>query len=353
VSIYNYQGEINNLKYKTNMEEEVLAYYKLCYPDVTNADLIVEEFCNITDGWETEVFSFKLKSKLSTLPTPKHLILRIYPGQDAYVKSVREFHAMKKLHELKYPVPRVFLLERENSPFNQPFVIMEYISGIIMGERFSSPEVQRQFVKLFTKLHSLNYRAFVTDTSPYKNDLVRMRLKDFRNIISHYKRKEYLPVIDWFDHESHKIITNTFSPIHFDFHPYNILIRKEDKKPIVIDWGGFEISDYRIDLAWTLLLVSTYERPQMRDIILKEYERISGEAVNYIEFFEGIMALRRLFSIQASLTNGAEQLGMRPGAGEEMKKNINHIKNVYSLFQDRTEMSIPKIEDLIDQIENK
>ncbi|MFX0185691.1 MAG: phosphotransferase family protein [Candidatus Hodarchaeota archaeon] len=341
------------MKNETNMEEEFLAYYKSSYPDVTNVDLIVEEFCNITDGWETEVFSIKLKSKSNTLPTTKRLILRIYPGQDAYAKSAREFHAMKKLHELEYPVPRVFLLERENSPFNQPFVIMEYINGIIMGEKFNSHEVQKKFVELFTKLHSLDYKAFVTNASSYKKDLVRLKLKNFHNVISHYNRKEYLPVIDWFDHKSQSIITDRFSPIHYDFHPYNILIRKEDKKPIVIDWGGFEISDYRIDLAWTLLLVSTYERPHMRNVILKEYERISGEGVDNIEFFEGLMALRRLFLIQASLINGAEQHGMRSGAGEEMRKNINHIKNVYSLFQDRTEMNIPEIEDLIGQVENK
>jgi aminoglycoside phosphotransferase (APT) family kinase protein len=350
VAIYGYQGEINFLK---NTEEEILAYYKSCYPDVTNAYLEMEEFYNITDGWETEVFSFKLQSKLSKLPTPKHLILRIYPGQDAYVKSAREYNAMEKLHELEYPVPRVFLLEREKSPLGKPFVIMEYINGTIMGEGFDSPKVQRQFVELFMKLHSLDYRAFVADKSEYTKDLVKMKLREFRNVVSHYQKTEYLPVIDWFDHKSHQIVTDRFSPIHYDFHPYNILIRQEDKKPIVIDWGGFEISDYRIDLAWTLLLVSTYEKPQMRNIILKEYERIRGEVVDNLEFFEGIMALRRLFSIQASLTNGAEQLGMRPGAGEVMKKNINHIKNVYSLFQDRTELEIPEFEGLIDEIEGK
>ncbi|MFX0151961.1 MAG: hypothetical protein ACFFAJ_14320, partial [Candidatus Hodarchaeota archaeon] len=78
------------MKNKRNMEEEILAYYELFYPDVMNADLEMEEFINITDGWETEVFSFKLKSKLNKLPTPKHLILRIYPGKDAYEKSARE-----------------------------------------------------------------------------------------------------------------------------------------------------------------------------------------------------------------------------------------------------------------------
>ncbi|MFX0173948.1 MAG: phosphotransferase family protein [Candidatus Hodarchaeota archaeon] len=335
------------------MEEEILAYYKSNCPNLTNADLEMEELSNITDGWETEVFFFKLKSKLSKLPTPKPLILRIYPGQDAHVKSAWEYYAMEKLHELKYPVPEVFILEREKSPLGKPFVIMEYINGTIMGEGLGSPKVQKQFVELFMKLHSLNYRAFVDDTSFYTKDLVKMKLKSFRNVISHYQRKEYLPAIDWFDQKSNQIETDSFSPIHYDFHPYNILIWQEDKKPIVIDWGGFEISDYRIDLAWTLLLVSTYEKPQMRNIILKEYERIRGKAIVNIKFFEEIMALRRLFLIQASLTNGAEQLGMRPGAREEMKKNINHIKNVYSLFQDRTELEIPKIEELINQIEGK
>jgi hypothetical protein len=46
----------------------------------------------------------------------------MYPGNDAYEKSAKEFVTMKHLHEVGYPVPQVHHLERENSPWGKPFV---------------------------------------------------------------------------------------------------------------------------------------------------------------------------------------------------------------------------------------
>lgn len=61
-------------------------------------------------------------------------------------------------------------------------------------------------------------------------------------------------------------------------------------------------------------------------------------------------SLRRLFDISVSLSDGADKLGMRPGAEGLMKQNAGHIKNVYALLRDRTGITIPEIEVLLSSL---
>ena len=53
--------------------------------------LDIDQVLKITDGWETEVFSFKIVPKKDFDNEYTDLILRIYPGADAYQKSYKEF----------------------------------------------------------------------------------------------------------------------------------------------------------------------------------------------------------------------------------------------------------------------
>lgn len=87
----------------------------------------------ISNGWESDVYSFVLQHGVgSHYWRREELVLRIYSGDFAYYKSAHEFHAMVRLAQAGYPVPRVLLLERECSPFGKPFVIMEKVAGQLM-----------------------------------------------------------------------------------------------------------------------------------------------------------------------------------------------------------------------------
>ncbi len=91
--------------------------------------------------------------------------------------------------------------------------------------------------------------------------------------------------------------------------------------------------------------MSTYGNPEVREFVLREYERIAGHKVEQIEFFEVAACLRRLASILISLGEGAEKLGMREGA-EAMMADADHITSVYALLQNRTAIRIAEIEEL-------
>ena len=125
----------------------------------------------------------------------------------------------------------------------------------------------------------------------------------------------------------------------------NVLIRS-DGKPFVIDWMNFDITDYRIDVAWSLLLASTNGNPEARDYLLGTYEDIAGNKVEDIEFFEALAAARRLFSIYISLSLGPEKLGMRPEAVEMMKQG-DHINSVIKVLCDRTGITFMGFDELL------
>lgn len=153
------------------------------------------------------------------------------------------------------------------------------------------------------------------------------------------------PVFGWLDERLAGVRFGRPSMIHMDYHPYNVLLR-DDGTAFVIDWTNVQVSDYRMDLAWTLLLMSTYGHPEARESVLGEYERIAGCRVEQIEFFEVAACLRRLFSIVVSLRGGAGKMGMRPGA-EAMMKDVPHIASVYARLRERTGLTIAAIEDLL------
>jgi aminoglycoside phosphotransferase (APT) family kinase protein len=337
------------------IQSKLLSFYEREFP--LRENMRISAFTQITDGWENEVYSFTVEYVEAKERKYKDLILRIYPGNDALQKSAREFNAMKKLHAVGFPLPEVLLLELDNSTFGKPFVIMEKINGRSIGDVFAeSPEDKRQelitlFCQIFVELHSLDWRPFASDTSIYETGdeytFINYWLSHAQRYMDDFQAHEFVPVLDWLKERSSDVPCERLSVTHGDYHPYNLLLR-DDGAAFVIDWGNVEVADFRSDLAWTLLLTSTYGNPEARGIILGEYERIAGYKIERIEYFEVMAILRRLFSISMSLSGGAGRLGMRPGAEAMMKKNADHLKNVYQLLIDRTGITIPKIERLIE-----
>ena len=132
--------------------------------------------------------------------------------------------------------------------------------------------------------------------------------------------------------------------LHWDFHPENIILRP-DGSMAVIDWTGLQVSDLRFDLAWTILLITAYQGEHWRGQFLESYERVAGEPIENFEFFDVAASTRRLFSIAVSINEGAEKLGMRPGADETMRNQIEPTRAVYEMLLKRTGLELPSIEN--------
>jgi aminoglycoside phosphotransferase (APT) family kinase protein len=336
-----------------NMQSSLQVYYACAFP--AKQGLQVKDLISITAGWESEMYAFDAEYGPAEDRRREALVLRLYLGDHAPAKAAHEFHSMRQLHQAGYPVPYVHLLERTNSPFGKPFVVMERIAGQVMGPLFSSArgghqrELLTRFCTLFVQLHRLDWRPFVEDVAndatqgPY--GFVDRALRRAHDALAQFSLMSFLPIVEWLDERREAVPCRHPALVHGDFHPNNILLR-DDGSAVVIDWAGIQVSDARFDLAWTLLLVGTRGSVEWRDAILQEYERLVGAKVEQIEWFETFGCLRRLRVMTVALSEGAEKLGLRPDAVTRMQQQMGAMQQVYALLLARTCIRVTEVERL-------
>ena len=336
----------------SEIKQRLQQYYRDRVPGKHNAK--IERLENLPSGWESELCAFTLESGPPANRACDELVLRIYSGEGARDKSAREFHSLQRLHQVGYPVPRVDLLERDQSPFGQPFIIMEKIDGEEMWSQIGTPlsgemrDLVPLFCQLFAQLHHLDWHLFVDEAEyaslqdPYA--FIDGWLSLAQEGHQRFPHSGLMPVVEWLQVRREAFRCPGPSPTHNDFHPGNVLLC-ENGSPVVIDWTGFGISDARFDLAWTLMLIDAYMGPEWRSRVLQGYERSAGQ-VKALEVFEVFAYVRRLFDISVSLRLGAEKMGMRPDAVAAMRKNKTAFERVYQLLLARTGIRVIEVEEL-------
>jgi aminoglycoside phosphotransferase (APT) family kinase protein len=228
-----------------NMQSSLQAYYARTFP--AKQGLQVRNLVSITAGWESEMYAFDVEYGPAEDRRPEALVLRLYPGDDAHAKSAHEFHSMRQLHKAGYPVPQVHILERANSPFGKPFVIMERIKGQVMGPQLSRACGGKQrklltlFCALFMHLHRLDWRPFVNDVARGETEgpyvFVDRDLRRVHDALAQLSLEGFLPIVEWLEERRDEVPCRQPSLVHGDFHPYNILLR-DDGSAVVIDWTG-------------------------------------------------------------------------------------------------------------------
>jgi aminoglycoside phosphotransferase (APT) family kinase protein len=343
------------------MTETLLPLLETCYRQAFpgRADARISDLNILSIGWESDVYAFTATWGAGQKDLQ---VLRIYPGDDSYGKSFNEFHALRRLKEGGYPVPRVDHLERDASPFGKPFVIMECVPGkptwwpMFNGPVEDQQRLRENFCRLFAQLHRLDWRPFVANPAELEHlppDTIAAReIARWQAFINTFAGMPpgWQKAFDWLVERAPTVPGGSLAVCHWDFHPENMLQREADGALFVIDWTGLEVTDPRFDLAWTLLLIGCVEGAQIREPMLRGYERAAGHPVEGLEFFDAAASLRRLFSVVVSLAVGPEKLGMRPEAVESMRRQAHRLRYVYEQFLRITGVAIPEVEDFFRQV---
>ncbi|MGY5864371.1 MAG: phosphotransferase [Candidatus Thorarchaeota archaeon] len=331
----------------------LLSYLQKFYPD--RISLKLNDFKDITSGWETQIFSFDLEWKTKTGKMQEGLIVRVFSPGVGEVKAEKESTVMTQLSRVGYPVPRIYVTETDASHLGNPFIIMDRIDGSTLNDKFGPSHDENQnlvmvFSRLFVKLHKLDWKYFATDNQSHSGDpyyIVKSALAEAGRALYTYRKSELKPIVDWLHSKVDTVPCEKPSLIHGDFHPMNIMIDSRNN-PFVIDWGAAKVGDFRSDLAWTLLLTRAYSNKDNRDSFHNGYQRAVGHDIEELEYFEVFSILRRLFDVSVSLGEGASELGMREDAVEMMKEQMGHIRVVYELLGELTGITIPEIDSWID-----
>ena len=333
--------------------QKLTHYYQAHQPELVNPQLSLE-WVNTT-GWESEIYAYTLTTGEPDQRHTKKRVLRLLTGGQM-ADAEREYHFLTLLNKASYPVPQVYALGQKSDGLGHPFIIMECIQGGGFGERFISsltndPGPLRQFIALFRRLHTLDWRPYVDHPGEYEQSgnpfyYFDRILAEYDGHLTQAGLVDFEPVMGWLKAQRERVACPQGSIIHLDFHHNNIL-EDTDGRLVVIDWTSAQISDFRYDLAWTLTLALAYRGPLGRSAILEAYQVDYSQTVPALDVFEVAAILRRIGTVMVSLRAGAETLGMRPEAVQAMRRDAEPLTRLYAHLFRLTGLDLPGIKGFI------
>ena len=241
-----------------DIETKLLAYLadRLGVAGLTFA----EEPEQITHGWETFIYAFRLTGNSLSASWRGPLILRVYPGQDAALQAEQEAATQQFVHENGYPAPFPLAVEVGLAALGRPFMIMERVPGVPMldtatGKPLGVLGLARRMADVHAALHQLPVSGCPLPAEG--GTLVERRLANLERTI------EQLPVrlpeevsraLAWLKDNQSVVMPEDVSICHQDFHPLNLMV-DDGGDMSVIDWSGAALGDRHADIASTLVLL--------------------------------------------------------------------------------------------------
>jgi len=330
------------------LADQLSSYLASRYPDA-----MISNFDFLSSGFESEIYSFRLQ--LSNR-SQKDYILRMFPGDGALAKLIREAKGLHLLHKAGFPVPGLLLQETEPDILGTPFEIIDKLEGQVLWPLLASSESDREsqllsrFGLLLAQLHELDWRMFTEKPDEYQNNpilLLDKIISEYRSLYVTYDLKGFIQVTEWLDKHKNEISVRP-TVVHQDFHANNIFLCANDQL-YVIDWTQFAISDYRIDLCWTLLIMGDLGNIDWGKQILNAYASGYKGPIEHFDYFNVIVYMKLLASTVISDTFSPRELGLRTERIELTKKQLTIYKRLSEQLRTITGIPITELDNMLDR----
>jgi aminoglycoside phosphotransferase (APT) family kinase protein len=328
------------------LSDRLQNYLSERYPEAS-----ISGFEFMASGFESDLYAFDL---LGISNTPKPLVLRLFPGEGAFQKISREARGLQLLQQGGYPAPELFRYEGNPAYLGKPFMLIERLSGQSLWPILAQANPQQarrqleRFGRLQAQLHQLDWRPFTDKAALYETNpslVLDELLAVMHQEYFQYNAREFLEILDWLEsHKAHIIVQPAV--VHLDFHANNALLC-QDNRIVIIDWTQIRVADYRLDLTWTLMIMSDYGQASWGKQILKAYSQASKQPVVLLDYFYVMTYLKLLSSTVISLKNGPDKLGMRPETLKSMKEQAASLRRLFERIQDLTQLNFPEVENAL------
>ncbi|MHA2501900.1 MAG: phosphotransferase family protein [Candidatus Kariarchaeaceae archaeon] len=332
--------------------EGLTDYYTKAYTEYE--EVVISNVTRMTEGWETIVYAYNL-SYFHRGRFSKDLIIRFYPGSDGAEKAVKEFNLMASLMMTTIQVPDPYRLETESN-LGMPFIIMEKIVGELMSNRILEDQANldwylTNFALTLVEIHTVDFQTMIHRSDTYKGaetpyKYLAQQLTGYKDRIEMHNKPEFIPVLRWLVERMDTVPNNRLSLLHGDFHLANVMI-DNDKDLYVIDWIDASIGDFRVDLAWTLLLHEINLGKPIRDTILNTYTQNAPFPVEEIKYFEVLAILRQLLDLSINFNYQNEMARLNPNVVDHMKDNLEPVKRSLRILYGHTHIKIPEFEQML------
>jgi aminoglycoside phosphotransferase (APT) family kinase protein len=324
------------------------------YLTVRYSDALVSNFNFLVSGFESEIYTFQLQRSPSL---QQNYVLRLFIGEGATEKLIREARGLSLLQKAGYPVPGLLLQEAEPEILGRPFEIIEKLEGQALWPALASAESHQQdqllarLGSLLAQLHHLDWRLFTENPDVYEkhpNLFLEEIISQYRSLYTKYKLSGFLQILDWLDVNKQEISVRP-AVVHQDFHANNILLGSNHQL-FVIDWTQCAVSDYRIDLAWTLLIMGDLGNPDWGKQILNAYASAFNDPIDHLDYFNVLVMMKLLASTVISFHFSPEEVGLRPETLELTKEQLSIYKQLSQRIRNITGLTVPELEDLLERI---
>lgn len=326
------------------------------YPDRAKLNIVdVEE---IMEGWETQIYSFSLSYEQGDELFSEELVARFFQGPQKRKQAQKEYEIMDRVRYLGIPVPRVDLLVTDRPALDDAFIVMEKIKGGPLLDRLENAsereilELMKLMVAHFVRIHQLPWQQILDGERlfiPERNeplDFINSRLAAMKQTVRRYQLPEFYPYLCWIKERIELGASTRICVLHSDYHPQNILLRGDTGELSIVDWSFAEIGDYRLDLAWTVLLFGVMVGPQYREAMVQNYEELSGRCVENFEYFEAVKFTERMLTI-ATWLDESLVIPVNKITREAIRGEYKiHVLNVYARLKEVVGLELPIIENL-------
>jgi aminoglycoside phosphotransferase (APT) family kinase protein len=330
-----------------SLEERFSSHLASRYPAARSSN-----FNFLAKGFESELYAFNLQDSLSS---EKQYILRLLTGKGAAEKLLREARGLTLLHKAGFPVPALLYQETDPEILGQPFEVIEKLEGRALWPVLASAEFHEvthllsKFGLLLARLHSLDWRSCIENADVYEKYptlLLDETVSQYRSLYTKFGLKGFLRLLDWLDSHKHEISARP-AIVHQDFHANNVLLCSDDQF-FVIDWTQFAVSDYRIDLCWTVLIMGDLGNPEWKKQILTAYSSASNQPLPLgdLDYFNVIVYMKLLASTVISFLYTPQEVGLRPETRNITKEQASIYKRLSQRITRITGQSLPELEKI-------
>lgn len=255
----------------------------------------------LKSGWAGEIISIKLKDNAQ-----KYVIKTYNSSKNGLQNIKQEWTGLNLLYKSGYPVPKPIMSDFTN---DKPYIVMEEIQGENLWTCYEGLDKEGKeqlldgFVKIFFELHSLDI-ATVDEEFAIGSTIsfIEKEINDIKKLAEENNLQYSTQIIDWLQKEKVNVANHKLSIIHRDYHPWNVIVDKNNKLYVIdLLWG---IGDYRFDLAWTYTLMERSGFENFAQNVLEKYTKLKNEDINNFEYFEVLSTLRWLTNVMTSLKTG-------------------------------------------------
>lgn len=312
----------------------------------TRPGLELLELAPLGTGWETDLYRVAVRFGAPATPTDEHWVLRQYYGTDHHQRATRDFQLLQRLQRLDISVPVVLQVIENGTKPGSSTIVMEHVAGPNLRQRLADLPDEAilaaidSMAELLAQIHRAPWRQALPAAAPVSPGAA---LQGMRATVERFQLAEFEPHLAWLE-QSPPQIAEPPVLLHNDFHPENLLRREAEL--VAIDWSFAAVGDYRMDLAWTVLLVGTMLGERFRQPMLRSYEQQRRSPVEHFEYFEALMLGSRLLTILTWLDERVEipvhRLTRRSLRGDYKI----HVLNPYRRLVQVTGLELPSIEAL-------